>query len=129
MNYQNNFEKVSWKNFAIFNRSIFEFEMSDFLESIKDNLNCLFSTQIGERLLEPEYGCDLSDLIFEKLDLTLKTKICNDIRYAIKKFEKRISVDFLSIENEDNSTIKIKILYTTIDLNIKDYFVFEKKNF
>ena len=129
MNYQNNFEKVSWKNFGTFNRSIFEFEMSDFLESIKDSLNCLFSTQIGERLLEPEYGCDLSDLIFEKLDLTLKTKICNDIRYAIKKFEKRISVDFLSIENKDDSTIEIKILYTTIDLNIKDYFVFEKKNF
>ena len=39
---------------------------------IRESLAILLGTSPGERFLYPKYGCDLSDLAFESLTITLK---------------------------------------------------------
>ena len=40
-------------------------------EDIRSSLEILLSTQVGERVMQPTYGCDLRKLLFEPLDTSL----------------------------------------------------------
>ncbi len=52
-------------------------------ESIRTSLTILLSTAVGERLMEPKYGCNLQEMLFEPLTTTMKTtevKLVVDLR-------------------------------------------------
>ncbi|MEF9919182.1 MAG: GPW/gp25 family protein, partial [Eubacterium sp.] len=40
---------------------------------IKSSLEILLSTKIGERIMQPKYGCNMDELLFNPLNQTLKT--------------------------------------------------------
>ena len=50
---------------------------------INKSLEILLSTKLGERVMLPSYGCNLEDLLFQPLDITLKTYIRDLIKTAI----------------------------------------------
>lgn len=82
-------------------------------ESIKQSLYMLLSTSPGERIMEPEYGCDLKPLAFERLTLSLETQMKNDIKKAIETFESRIDIKSITLEDvEVDGCINIKIDYS-----------------
>ncbi len=70
-------------------------------EDIHESLMILLSTRPGERVMNPLYGCNLDDLIFSPLNLTLKTYVADLIETAILYFEPRIDLDKVQI-NENN---------------------------
>lgn len=71
-------------------------------EDIKESLMILLSTRPGERVMNPLYGCNLDDLLFAPLNLTLKTYVADLIETAILYFEPRIDLDKVQIsENND----------------------------
>ena len=70
-------------------------------EDIHESLVILLSTRPGERVMNPLYGCNLDDLIFSPLNLTLKTYVADLIETAILYFEPRIDLDKVQI-NENN---------------------------
>lgn len=82
-------------------------------DDIKKSLEILLSTRLGERVMVPDYGCNLEELLFQPLDLTLKTYVKDLIKTAILYHEPRI--DVLSIEidptNELEGELLIKIDY------------------
>ena len=61
-------------------------------EDIQKSLQILLTTQLGERVMLPEYGCNLEELLFEKLNRTLITYVTDLIRTAILYHEPRIDV-------------------------------------
>ena len=42
-------------------------------EDIRSSLQILLSTRPGERIMVPGYGCNLDELLFSPLNLTIKT--------------------------------------------------------
>lgn len=71
-------------------------------DDIRESLIILLSTRPGERVMNPLYGCNLDDLIFAPLNLTLKTYVANLIETAILYFEPRIDLEKVQIsENND----------------------------
>lgn len=66
--------------------------VSDF-DDIKESLEILLSTQIGERFLQPEYGADLSSFVFEPMSMMNQIKMKDMIFNAIYMFEPRIKPD------------------------------------
>ena len=70
-------------------------------EDIKESLMILLSTRPGERVMNPLYGCNLDDLLFAPLNLTLKTYVADLIETAVLYFEPRIDLDKVQI-NENN---------------------------
>jgi len=70
-------------------------------EDIHESLVILLSTRPGERVMNPLYGCNLDDLIFSPLNLTLKTYVADLIETAVLYFEPRIDLDKVQI-NENN---------------------------
>ncbi|MFK7785442.1 MAG: GPW/gp25 family protein [Crocinitomicaceae bacterium] len=70
-------------------------------DDIRESLMILLSTRPGERVMNPLYGCNMDDLLFESLNLTLKTYVADLVETAILYFEPRIDLQKVSI-NENN---------------------------
>ena len=70
-------------------------------EDIESSLSILLSTRLGERVMVPEYGCNLDELLFEGLTRTLITYVVELIKTAILYHEPRIDVIKIDISETD----------------------------
>lgn len=93
---------------------------------INKSLHILLSTRLGERIMLPNYGCNLEELLFQPLDLTLKTYIKDLIKTAILYHEPRIDVISISLDttNELEGEIQIVIEYIVRITNSRANMVF-----
>lgn len=83
---------------------------------IERSLQILLSTRLGERIMLPEYGCNMDELMFNPLNLTLKTYVADLIKTAILYHEPRIDANKIWIEE---STENDGILLINIDYRIR----------
>jgi len=104
------------------NRAVMVTGEQDILES----LQVLFGTQVGERVLELDYGTDLSSLLFERLPLTEKAVLENSVRQAILIYESRIVLHELKIDDSDitNGVLRIFLDITFEPTNNRRNIVF-----
>jgi len=95
-------------------------------DDIKSSLEILLSTRLGERVMVPDYGCNLDELLFKPLNLTLKTYVIDLIKTAILYHEPRIDVNKIAINqsNELNGELLINIDYTVRTTNSRRNVVF-----
>ncbi|WP_167619852.1 GPW/gp25 family protein [Maribellus sediminis] len=95
-------------------------------DDIKSSLEILLSTRLGERIMVPDYGCNLDELLFKPLNLTLKTFVIDLIKKAILYHEPRIDVNKIAIDpiNELEGELLINIDYTIRSTNSRKNMVF-----
>lgn len=94
-------------------------------KDIQESLQVLLSTRIGERILQPKYGCNTERLLFEPLDTTLQTYMQEVIKTAILYFENRITLNKIELVPEQNEgRILIQIDYTIKGTNSRYNFVY-----
>lgn len=95
-------------------------------EDIRSSLEILLSTKQGERVLRPDYGCDLHELVFEPLTTTFKTYITDLIKTAILYHEPRIEVEKIELNDtgELQGRILIEINYKVRSTNSRFNFVY-----
>ena len=95
-------------------------------EDIEQSLHILLTTTPGERLMLPEYGCDLNMLVFQQLDRSLLTFAADLIETAIYYHEPRIKVDQVHIEvmDEYSGLVHIHIAYTIRHTNTRRNMVY-----
>lgn len=74
--------------------------MSSDEKDIMESLQVLLSTRPNERIMLPEYGCNLESLLFESINLTLTTQITEIIRTAILYYEPRIDLENVTLDQE-----------------------------
>ncbi|HMG16590.1 MAG TPA: GPW/gp25 family protein, partial [Saprospiraceae bacterium] len=93
---------------------------------VASSLEILLSTAIGERVMLPEYGCNLEDLLFESLDNTTKTLIIDLIKTSIIYHEPRIDVLKTNIneDQEREGVLLIEIEYVIRSTNSRYNFVY-----
>lgn len=95
-------------------------------EDIRESLRILLATRIGERFLQPKYGCNLDELIFEPLNTTVKTYIRGLVKQAILHYEPRIELEDVVIEalDEPAGKIELAVYYKVRATNSRDNLVF-----
>ena len=79
-------------------------------EDINSSLEILLSTKLGERIMQPKYGCNMDDLLFTPLSRTLKTYVSELIRTAILYHEPRVDVEKIDISKGDDLTGELLII-------------------
>jgi uncharacterized protein len=95
------------------------------LDDINSSLNILLNTRVRERILQPNYGCNLIDLIFEPITLSMLTMMENLIRDAIVFYEARIKLLNLDLEaNENEGMIEVRINYMIKGINSRYNYVY-----
>jgi uncharacterized protein len=95
-------------------------------EDIQSSLEILLSTRPGERVMRPDYGCNLDELVFEALTTTFTTYIKDLITTAILYHEPRIQVNKIELQEagELEGRILIIIEYTIRSTNSRFNFVY-----
>lgn len=61
-------------------------------EDIKQAIYIILATAKGERVMRPEFGCGIHDLVFSAIDTALIGQIRRDVTDALRTFEARIEV-------------------------------------
>lgn len=122
----NNFLGKGWGFPPHFDHNTKAVKLTTGTEDINKSLHILLSTRLGERIMLPEYGCNLEELIFQSLDITLKTYIKDLISTAILYHEPRIDVTKIELDttNELEGKILIHIEYIVRTTNSRANMVF-----
>ncbi|GAA5167664.1 GPW/gp25 family protein [Viridibacterium curvum] len=84
--------------------------MSHDEQDIQESLKILFGTVPGERFLEPKFGLDMQALMFEPMNMTLRSIVLDRVRTAILIYEPRIKLINLQIDNPDPNDGALRIL-------------------
>jgi hypothetical protein len=94
-------------------------------DDVRASLEILLATEVGERVMQPRYGCNLHRLLFEPLDLTLRTYMKDLIRTAILYFEPRVILDDVTFELVSaEGRIDLRVDYTVAKTNARNNFVY-----
>ncbi len=126
MNTERTFLGIGWRFPPEFDTKTHELKMLHEEDDIKSSLEILLSTRPGERIMLPSYGCNLDELLFKPLNLTLKTHVIDLIKTAILYHEPRIDVNKIDITNSNNlqGELLININYSIRSTNSRKNMVY-----
>ena len=117
---------AGWGFPPTFSRSLLGVEMVSGVDDIRESLRILFSTALGERVMLPEYGCDLWRMVFRGLTTTLTTELKDMVEQAIVLWEPRIdlrSVNAVRNPGQDGR-VDIEINFVVRRTNTRSNFVY-----
>lgn len=116
---------TGWSFPPTFNQNTARVEMvSDELD-IAQSLEIILSTYPAERVMQPNFGCDLRQFLFEELSQSLITGIRGMITDAILYHEPRINLNTVDInESQEAGLLLISITYTVRTTNSRFNLVY-----
>jgi uncharacterized protein len=89
-------------------------------EDIWQSLHILFSTNLGERRITPDYGCGLENFVFAPINTSLMGFLEAMIREGIQLHEPRIKLDTLAIVPTDfEGKLNIELNYIVRSTNTR----------
>ena len=77
------------------------------------SIEIVLMTAPGERLMRPQFGCRIWDLLFEPVNANLLGLISQAVRDALAQWEPRIAVEDVRPfqDAKDSSLVRIEIIY------------------
>lgn len=122
---RNSFIGTGWSFPPTFSKGEGKVRMATEEDDINQSLEILFSTMIGERVMQPRYGCDLHQFLYEPIDTSMISYMREIIRDAILYFEPRIKLLDLYLEPfENEGRIDITIEYEIKGTNSRFNYVY-----
>ncbi len=93
---------------------------------VQASLRILFGTSPGERFLQPKYGLDMHELMFEPLSTTLRTVLKDRILTTVLVYEPRIRLLDLEIDDSrlNEGLLTIRLDYVLRSTNSRFNLVF-----
>ena len=95
-------------------------------EDIKESLYILLNTTPGERPLQPDFGCGLRALMFDRITASTVTELKDTIERSILFFEPRITLERIDIDTGEPyaGVLKIRLSYTVRATNSRSNMVY-----
>ena len=101
----------------------FEQNLTTF-DQARSNLKNLLLTKKGERVLQPNFGSGLQDLLFEPIDEEFEGKLVDTITESVSTWLPYINIEDINVdmnnENKDNNRVGVEIKFKvgeSLDLN------------
>ncbi|MBY5956707.1 GPW/gp25 family protein [Membranicola marinus] len=97
---------------------------------IAQSLEILLSTSLGERVMQPDYGCNLKDYQFESIDNSFLGFLKDLVERAILYYEPRIRLENVEVTEADSieifeGLIKINVTYRIESTNTRFNYVYD----
>lgn len=97
-------------------------------DDVASSLHILLSTARGERIMVPQYGCNMDELVFEALDTRMRTLMADKIASAILYHEPRVDLERVALDEDPAETLEGRVLigvtYRVRETNSRFNFVF-----
>ncbi|MCA3452918.1 MAG: GPW/gp25 family protein [Rhodobacter sp.] len=93
---------------------------------VRQAIRIILETRRGERVMRPEFGCGIHDLVFDVIDMAMLTRIETEVREALLRFEARIDVLDVRADpvHATEGTLLVEIEYRVRRTNQTGNFVF-----
>lgn len=126
----NSFLGTGWAFPPTFDYETGSVEMVSDYADIKESLDILLSTSLGERVMQPRYGCELNDYLFEPLSSTVIGYIKDRVKTSILLFEPRIIAEKIEVTADDSFDLiegrfTINVEYTIPGTNSRFNYVYD----
>lgn len=110
------------------NNGYFE-SCKDLQKQVKSNIINLLLTMKGERLHQPDFGCDIHRYVFERMNDDTTEKCKAAITNAIRRWLPYVDIAQIRLTNSDqdtdNNMLRFFVQYRIIPNNIIDSFLLE----
>jgi len=133
MNTTNNIPGFLGRGWAFppaFDRGSGTVEMASDVTDIEQSLHILLSTELGERVMQPDYGCALRPYLFEPLNASLIGYLKDRVGNAILFYEPRIQVVGVDVTAIDSTELwagrfRITVTYDVRSTNSRLNYVYD----
>jgi phage baseplate assembly protein W len=100
---------------------------TDLLTQIRSNLKNLLLTRKGERVMQPDYGCDIYKVIFEQMTDDGLADVRASIETAVQTWMPFLQVDTVEVQRDpDKNAIHVQIEFTLLtNQNVTDSLILE----
>jgi len=84
--------------------------------AVKQSIKNLLLTDRGERLFQPDIGCDIRGSLFENIDPNTILILKENIKSTIKTYEPRCTVKAVIVQsNVDDHRVKVQVVFSVIN--------------
>jgi uncharacterized protein len=88
------------------------FVRAEYEESVRQSILLILGTAPGERLMRPEFGCGIHDLVFANLSFGTLGRVQQTVDEALLRLEPRIDVISIDVRSGgDGNVLLIHIQY------------------
>lgn len=88
------------------------FLRAEYEESVRQSILIILGTAKGERVMRPDFGCGIHDLVFQNMSAGTMGRVQQTVREALLRFEPRIDVtDVVVRTGAAENVLEIHIQY------------------
>ncbi len=84
------------------NRATWNYDIGTDLKILESSVRMLLLTAKGERLMLPDYGTNLRQILFTPNIESVETLVSHEITEALNRFEPRVTLESLEIDRDPN---------------------------
>jgi phage baseplate assembly protein W len=126
----NSFLGTGWAFPPTFDSSLATCETVSDDTDIKQSLNILLSTALNERIMQPQFGCDLQPYLFSPLNPHMIGYLKDRVKNAILFYESRINIESLDVTASNSADLlegrfRISMTYTVVQTNTRLNYVYD----
>jgi phage baseplate assembly protein W len=95
-------------------------------DALDRSLRMILSTAPSERVMRPDFGCAIWDLLFAPLDANTLGLMADAVRQAIARWEPRVELEDVVVEPDPgrDGMVAIHVTYRTRDTNDRRNLVY-----
>ena len=95
-------------------------------QDITQSLYIILSTTPGERVMSPEFGCNLNQITFKTLNERTRQEITSLIEEAVLNYEPRITLEDVVVDMKDplEGLVEVTLHYRIRTINIRTNIVY-----
>jgi phage baseplate assembly protein W len=87
------------------------FAHAEYEESVRQSILIILGTAKGERVMRPDFGCGIHDLVFDTVSSRTLGRVQQTVNEALLRLEPRIDVTKVEVERGDRNVLLIGIEY------------------
>ncbi|NET83391.1 MAG: GPW/gp25 family protein [Moorea sp. SIO1F2] len=88
-----------------------DFQLAEYEESVRQSILIILGTARGERIMRPDFGCGIYDLVFEPNSAATTARVSEAVQEALLRFEPRIDVVDVRVQSPIPEQMLVNIDY------------------
>jgi len=92
-----------------------EMQLAEYEESVRQAIWIILGTAKGERVMRPEFGCGIYDLVFAVNSVATAGRVARSVSEALLKFEPRIDVRDIQVQPRNGG----EVMLVSIDYEVR----------
>lgn len=88
-------------------------EESSYEENIQQSIYLIIMTKPGERVMRPDFGCEIHNFMFENIDYTTLSRMKQAVEEALIRWEPRITDTEVTVVDavREQNAVELQIAY------------------